>query len=46
MITIDDVEYKEDDLFDKTELQIISAYANAIKQSVKPVENEGEIVNE
>lgn len=69
MITIDDVEYKEDDLSDiskihverinelrqeSTQIQImlnekkllISAYANAIKQSVKPVENEGEIVNE
>mgnify|MGYP006240925219 CR=1 FL=1 len=69
MITIDDVEYKEDDLSDiskihverinelrqeSTQIQImlnekkllISAYANAIKQSVKPVQNEGEIVNE
>ena len=25
---------------------LISAYANAIKQSVQPVEDEGEIVNE
>ena len=69
MITIDDIEYKEDDLSDiskvhverinelrqeSTQIQImlnekkllISAYANAIKQSVKPVENEGGIVNE
>jgi len=69
MITIDDVEYKEDDLSDISKFHVerinelrkesaqiqmmlneknvlISAYANAIKQSVQPVEDEGEIVNE
>ena len=69
MITIDDIEYKEDDLSDISKIHVerinelrkesaqiqmmldeknvlISAYANAIKQSVQPVEDEGEIVNE
>ena len=69
MITIDDIEYKEDDLSDISKVHVerinelrkesaqiqmmldeknvlISAYANAIKQSVQPVEDEGEIVNE
>ena len=69
MITIDNIEYKEDDLSDISKVHVerinelrkesaqiqmmldeknvlISAYANAIKQSVQPVEDEGEIVNE
>ena len=69
MITIDDIEYKENDLSaiskvhverinelrkESAQIQmmlneknvLISAYANAIKQSVQPVEDEGEIVNE
>ena len=70
MITIDDVEYKEDDLNDVSKIHVkrindlrtevvnlqmmleeknvlISAYANAIKESVKEVEEtDAEVVNE
>ena len=69
MITIDDIEYKEDDLSDISKVHVerinelrkelgqlqmmldeknvlISAYANAIKESLQPVEDEGAIVNE
>ena len=69
MITIDNIEYKEDDLSDISKIHVerinelrkelgqlqmmldeknvlISAYANAIKESLQPVEDEGEIVNE
>jgi bisphosphoglycerate-dependent phosphoglycerate mutase len=70
MITIDDVEYKEDDLSEISKIHVkrindlrtevvnlqmmleeknvlISAYANAIKESVKEVEDtDAEVVNE
>ena len=70
MITIDDVEYKEDDLSEISKIHVkrindlrtevvnlqmileeknvlISAYANAIKESVKEVEEtDAEVVNE
>ena len=69
MITIDDVEYKEDDLSDISKVHVerinelrkelgslqmmmdeknvlISAYANAIKEALQPVEDEGEVGNE
>ena len=70
MITIDDVEYKEDDLSEISKIHVkrindlrtevvnlqmmleeknvlISAYANAIKESVKEVkETDAEVVNE
>ena len=70
MITIDDVEYKEDDLSEISKIHVkrindlrtevvnlqmmleeknvlISAYANAIKESVKEVEKtDAEVVNE
>ena len=70
MITIDDVEYKEDDLNDVSKIHVkrindlrtevvnlqmmleeknvlISAYANAIKESVKEVEEtDAEVVKE
>lgn len=70
MITIDDVEYKEDDLNPTAQIHVkrindlrtevvnlqmmleeknvlISAYANAIKESVKEVEEtDAEVVNE
>tara|TARA_B100001248_G_scaffold221020_1_gene177069 strand:+ start:232 stop:444 length:213 start_codon:yes stop_codon:yes gene_type:complete len=70
MITIDDIEYKEDDLSEISKIHVkrindlrtevvnlqmmleeknvlISAYANAIKESVKEVEEtDAEVVNE